>query len=92
MNKRAVILILLVLIIADLSFGQGCSQCKLVAEQGSNLEESSYASNINYGILFLVAIPYIIIFTVFHKPIIQSQLKFSLSCFEQRVIQIGITQ
>lgn len=69
MQKRAVLILLFVLIVVDLSYGQGCSQCKLVAEQGSELEESAFASNINYGILFLMAIPYVIIFAVFHKPI-----------------------
>lgn len=69
MQKRYILLLLVALFVTDLCFGQGCSQCKLVAEQGSELDEASFGSNINYGILFLMAIPYVIIFAVFHKPI-----------------------
>jgi len=55
--------------IIDLSFGQGCSQCKLLAEQGSQLDEASFGSNINYGILYLMAVPYILLFIFFRKRI-----------------------
>ena len=79
MQKRFLLILILVLIISDICFGQGCSQCKLVAEQGSNIDESSFAANINYGILFLMAIPYVIIITVFHKPI----LKFLRNSFSK---------
>jgi len=58
-----ILLVFALLFIVDLAFGQGCSQCKLVAEQGSELDEASFGSNINTGILFLMAIPYIIIGT-----------------------------
>lgn len=49
---------------------QGCSQCKLIAEQGSELDESSFGSNINYGILWLMVIPYILLFIFFRKRIV----------------------
>lgn len=62
-------LILLALFIADIAFGQGCSQCKALAEQGSELDENSFGSNINYGILILMTIPYILLFALFHKRI-----------------------
>ena len=32
-------------------FAQGCSQCKLLAEQNAGLDENSFGSNINGGIL-----------------------------------------
>ena len=56
----------LILIIA---LGQGCSQCKLLAEQGSQLDEASFGSNINYGILYLMAAPYILLIIFFRKRI-----------------------
>ena len=62
-------LILVVFLVTDLTFGQGCSQCKLMAEQGSELDEASFGSNINYGILYLMAMPYIILFFLFRKKI-----------------------
>ncbi len=75
MKVRIGLLVILSLLIIDFAFGQGCSQCKLVAEQGSDnfvdLTESSYGSNINYGILFLMTVPYILLFALFHKPIIR---------------------
>ncbi|MBL1278989.1 MAG: hypothetical protein COA33_001860 [Fluviicola sp.] len=63
------LLVFLFLMIIDLSFGQGCSQCKLLAEQGSQLDEASFGSNINYGILYLMAVPYILLFIFFRKRI-----------------------
>lgn len=63
-------LIILAVFAADQVFGQGCSQCKLVAEQGADLEEASFGSNINTGILYLMIAPYVLLFIVFHKRII----------------------
>ncbi len=60
MNKYTrILLILVVLLIVDYSFSQGCSQCKLLAEQGSEVDEDSFGTNINSGILYLMALPYI---------------------------------
>ena len=71
MQKRGVIiLILATLLVVDFSYGQGCSQCKLLAEQGTELDEASFGSNINSCILYLMAMPYIILLIVFHKRII----------------------
>lgn len=60
---KRILLVLIVVFVADIAFGQGCSQCKLLAEQGSELDEASFGTNINYGILFLMAFPYIILGT-----------------------------
>ena len=69
MSKKGVFL-LLAFLIADFAFGQGCSQCKLLAEQGSELDEASFGTNINYGILYLMIIPYLLLMFLFHKRII----------------------
>ena len=66
---QLILLILIVVIATDLAFGQGCSQCKLVAEQGSELDEDAFGTNINYGILYLMAMPYIILLVIFRKKI-----------------------
>jgi hypothetical protein len=50
-------------------WGQGCSQCKLLSEQGSGLEEASFGSTINSGILFLMVIPYLILMFLFRSQI-----------------------
>lgn len=62
-------LIFVALLVADVAVGQGCSQCKLIAAQGAELDENSFGSNINYGIFILMSIPYILIFALFHKRI-----------------------
>jgi len=51
-------------------YAQGCSQCKLLAEQGSELDEASFGSNINAGILYLLIIPYLLIMFLFRKKIV----------------------
>lgn len=70
-NWKKLVLIFSAIMVTDLVFGQGCSQCKLLAEQGSELDEASFGTNINYGILYLMAMPYIIIFVLFRKKIVQ---------------------
>jgi hypothetical protein len=57
------------LIVGNECFAQGCSQCKMLAEQGSELDEASFGSNINSGILYLMLIPYVLIFFFFRKRI-----------------------
>ena len=70
MNKSKILLLILItLFIGDLVYGQGCSQCKMLAEQGSELDEASFGSNINTGILYLMIIPYLIIMFLFRKRI-----------------------
>lgn len=69
---KKLVLLLVALLVVDHVFGQGCSQCKLLAEQGQNgdeLGESSFGNNLNYGILYLMAIPYILLLFFFRKRI-----------------------
>jgi hypothetical protein len=51
------------------SFGQGCSQCKMLAEQGAEVDEGSFGSTINTGILYLMVIPYLILMFLFRERI-----------------------
>lgn len=69
-KKQKIILFFLVLLLAEVTFGQGCSQCKALAEQGSELDEGGFGSNINKGILLLMTVPYILLFILFHKRIL----------------------
>jgi hypothetical protein len=69
-------LLLVLIFVVDLAFGQGCSQCKALAEQGSGhggkeITEASFGRNINYGILYLMIIPYILLFFFFRKRILR---------------------
>lgn len=63
------VLALLLIFVVGMGYSQGCSQCKLLAEQGSELDENSFGSGINGGILFLMAIPYVILMWFFRKQI-----------------------
>jgi hypothetical protein len=69
--KLFVSVIFIGLQVSQSAFAQGCSQCKLLAEQGSGLDESSFGTNINSGILYLMAIPYLILLFLFRKRIIR---------------------
>ena len=52
------------------SLAQGCSQCRMMTEQGSGLDEGSFGNNINSGILYLMIIPYLLILFLFRHRII----------------------
>ena len=68
--KRSIFLLILIVIVSTQQiFAQGCSQCKMLAEQGSGLDENSFGSNINGGILYLMLIPYLILLFLFRKPV-----------------------
>ena len=68
MQKRTQIFVIILLsfFVFD-AFGQGCSQCKMLSEQASELDEASFGSNINWGILYLMLIPYILLIVLFRK-------------------------
>jgi hypothetical protein len=68
--KRILLLLVVIFVAGSLVYGQGCSQCRLLAEQGSELDENSFGSNINTGILYLMAIPYLLLMFLFRKRII----------------------
>ena len=61
MKKLIVSFLLFVITLSQNIYAQGCSQCKMAAAQGSELDENSFGSNINGGIAYLMIIPYILI-------------------------------
>ena len=70
MNKKVILLVVLLLSIINVDFfAQGCSQCKLVSEQATELDEASFGTNINYGILYLMIIPYLLLMFLFRNKI-----------------------
>ncbi|MCC6839701.1 MAG: hypothetical protein IT230_06040 [Flavobacteriales bacterium] len=75
MNTRRLLLIatvLLLLLPADL-LAQGCAMCKAVA--GSEPGKQAYGgaqavgAGLNTGILFMMAVPYVLLFVFFRKKI-----------------------
>ncbi|MBU2018326.1 MAG: hypothetical protein KJ941_01660 [Bacteroidetes bacterium] len=70
MNKKLLYFALLVVLFFSMdAIGQGCSQCKLLAEQSTEVDEASFGSNINIGIILLMVIPYILLFLLFRKKL-----------------------
>jgi hypothetical protein len=71
MNKKTFLIILLfVFLITEDILSQGCSQCKMLAEQGAEMEEDSFGSSINTGILYLMVVPYLILLFLFREKIL----------------------
>ena len=68
MQKRTQIFVIIFLsfFVFD-AFGQWCSQCKMLSEQAAELDEASFGTNINWGILYLMLIPYILLLVLFRK-------------------------
>jgi hypothetical protein len=69
--KFAVIVLIFlsgILLPAD-AWSQGCAMCKVVAEQGGDAAEETRAGGLNTGIIYLMIIPYIILFFIFRKRI-----------------------
>jgi Na+/alanine symporter len=69
--KRFLVFLVLTAMTGSHAIAQGCSQCKLMAEQGVGVDDTTFASNINSGILYLMAFPYIILLILFRKQIIR---------------------
>ncbi|NJB70939.1 hypothetical protein GGR42_001401 [Saonia flava] len=62
MNKKAVILIIFLLVLPQVTEAQ-CAMCRAVLESEEN---TSAAEGINDGIVYLMAIPYVLIATLFY--------------------------
>ncbi len=76
MNSRHLLLLVILLAVIALPtemWAQGCAMCKAVAatEPGGNTYGGAQAvgAGLNKGILFMVAIPYILLFIFFRKKI-----------------------
>lgn len=61
----------LAMVFAQNIYAQGCSQCKMVATQGSEMDEASFGTNINTGIIYLMLIPYLLMIFLFRKKIVK---------------------
>lgn len=70
MKKFVITLVLSLILVGQNIYAQGCSQCKLVAEQGAEMDEASFGTNMNTGIMYLMIIPYFLLLFLFRKKII----------------------
>lgn len=73
MNRKilfaALVLVGLMFVFAYDADAQGCAMCKLNSKAASEEVDSSIGEQINAGILYLLAIPYLILFIAFRKKI-----------------------
>jgi hypothetical protein len=59
-----------VLLFAFLEGSAQCAMCKAIAESGGDAVGKQVGTGINEGILYLMIIPYIILFLLFRKKIV----------------------
>lgn len=84
MRYKYIILLgaLVVCLLPDTLLAQGCSMCKAVVESGeSNTNAFGGAQNIglglNNGILYLMVVPYLLMFLLFRKRIVSFFKEFA---------------
>ncbi len=68
MKKKIFFLVLLAFLFADMTYSQ-CAMCKKVASDAGVDGDTSVGEQLNFGILYLLAIPYLIFFVLFRKKI-----------------------
>jgi hypothetical protein len=77
-NKKYILIIIALLIVVSIDIQAQCAMCKAVAEDAASEENGGVANGLNKGILYIMAIPYILIFTagiVFFRKKIGSFLR-----------------
>ncbi len=75
MTPRSILLFFLVALLAilpEVVLAQGCSMCKAVVENDAGVfgGRQSIGAGLNSGILYLMAVPYLLLFLLFRKRII----------------------
>jgi hypothetical protein len=66
--KIRIFLFTAILLLGNIALQAQCSMCRAVAESGDK-NGQHLASGLNTGILYLLAVPYIILFVFFRKRI-----------------------
>lgn len=74
-GKFLFVLVLVALIVPADLLAQGCAMCKAVVESGEGGGrifggEQSVGRGLNSGILYLMAVPYLLLFLLFRKKIV----------------------
>lgn len=79
MKHKLILFFVLIFFQTSTILAQGCSQCKLLAQQGSEVDEASFGTNINSGILYLMIIPYLLLLFLFRKQVLGFLKRFFTS-------------
>lgn len=73
MKTRSILPIVLVALtlFPDVAVAQGCAMCKAVVENGTGGSgPGTIGHGLNMGILYLMAVPYLLLFMLFRKRIV----------------------
>lgn len=70
-SMKKFLLTFILLTVATYGISQGCSQCRMMADQSTEVSANDFGRNINTGILFLIAIPYCILMFLFRKQLLR---------------------
>ena len=78
----SVLILIVVLIFPEMALAQGCAMCKAVVESGEGSGnifggEQAIGKGLNMGILYLMAVPYVLLFLLFRKRIVGFFKEFS---------------
>ena len=63
------LLILVLMVFANTSINAQCAMCKQAAESSLNSNPHSMARSLNSGILYLMAVPYVLLGFIFRKQL-----------------------
>ena len=61
MKTRLILMVILLLVVATTSSFAQCAMCRGVVESTVSNGRSTVASNLNFGILYLLVIPYLLV-------------------------------
>ncbi|HQV50783.1 MAG: hypothetical protein IPI00_13160 [Flavobacteriales bacterium] len=65
------VVVAIFILMPDFALAQGCSMCKAVVENGvSGSGPGTIGHGLNMGILYLMAVPYLLLFLLFRKRIV----------------------
>lgn len=76
-RKILLLLIFVALLVVPVDFPAQCAMCKEAAESSMKSDPNSMARSLNKGILYLMAVPYLMIAFIFRKQLFQLWKKVS---------------
>lgn len=75
-TKYLAVLIILFIVLFSVDAQAQCAMCKQAAETSLKTNPNSMARSLNSGILYLMAVPYLLLCFIFRKQIVQLWRKF----------------
>ncbi len=68
---KVLLLVLILVLLVRVDLPAQCAMCKQAAESSMRSDPNSMARSLNSGILYLMAVPYLLIAFIFRKQIAQ---------------------